>query len=259
MKKVFRYEDNRQYWDRRWAEAERDLDTFSDLSIYPIKYADMVMDNPAHRTVELGAGLGRVLKHYHNAGYDIVGMELSKVAVRRLKSENPELDIRVDDVRHLPYDSECFDVVLAFGVYHNMEEGMDQALSEAARCLKPGGRFCISMRPNNLEMNINESYWRWKRRDSRHAGRRFHKWLVSEREFRQLLLNHGLDTDKVYRARNLSLLYRVPWLRDEQATEAERRSGGYRLNALGQALDKALVTLAPYQFCNVLVYIGQKR
>ena len=258
MKKVFRYEDNRQYWDRRWAEAERDLDTFSDLNIYPIKYADMVMDNPAHRTVELGAGLGRVLKHYHNAGHDIVGMELSEVAVGRLKSESPELDIRADDVRHLPYDSEYFDVVLAFGVYHNMEEGMHQALSEAARCLKPGGRFCISMRPNNLEMNINEWYWRWKRRDYRHAGRRFHKWLVSEKEFQQLLLNHGLDTDKVYRARNLSLLYRLPWLRDERATEAERRSGGYRLNALGRALDKALVTLAPYQFCNVLVYVGQK-
>lgn len=259
MKKVFRYEDNRQYWDRRWTEAERDLDTFSNLNIYPIKYAEMVMDNPTHRSVELGAGLGRVLKHYHKAGHDIAGMELSEVAVERLKTENPEIDIEAGDVRHLSYDSEYFDVVLAFGVYHNMEEGMDQGLSEAARCLKSGGRFCISMRPNNLEMNINERYWTWKRRDNRHTGRQFHKWLVGEKEFEQLLLSHGLKTDKIYRARNLSLLYRIPWLRNEGSTEAARRSGGYRMNILGRALDKALVTLAPSQFCNVLVYIGSKR
>ena len=68
-------------------------------------------------------------------------MELSEVAVKKLKSENPELDIQAGDVRHLSYDSEYFDVVLAYGVYHNMEECMDQALGEAARCLSRADGF----------------------------------------------------------------------------------------------------------------------
>ena len=258
MKKVLRYEENQDYWDRRWAEAGGDADSFVDLSIYPIKYAEMVMDDPAHHSVELGAGLGRVLKHYYYAGRDIVGLERSEVAVRRLKSENPALDIRVGDVRDLPYADEQFDVAMAFGLYHNLEEGLDLALAETARCLKAGGRFCISMRPNNLEMNFNEWYWSWKQRHQRNGERRFHRWLVGERECQQLFSRHGLHTDQVHRARNVSLLYRIPWLRSGSNSEAERRAEGYRLSASGRAFDRLLVGLLPSQFCNVLVYIGHK-
>ena len=258
MKKMYRYEDNQDYWDRRWSEAGRDADSFADLDIYPVKYADMVMGNPSEHSVELGAGLGRILKQYHNRGRDIVGLELSEVAVARLKAENPELRIDAGDVRRLPYRDEQFDVVLSFGVFHNLEDGVDDALAETARCLKSGGRFCISMRPNNFEMNLNEWYWRWKQRRQRPGPPKFHKWLVGEGEFSRILLRHGLQTDRLHRARNVSLLYRVPWLRAECGSEQERRARGYQLSAVGRPLDRILVRLAPSQFCNVLVYVGHR-
>ena len=59
MRKVFRYEDNREYWDRRWFETKQDRDQFVDKNIYPIMYAEMVMKNESLRAVEFGSRLGK--------------------------------------------------------------------------------------------------------------------------------------------------------------------------------------------------------
>ena len=258
MKKVLRHEDNRQYWDRRWSEGGSDPNHFSDLNIYPICYAEMVIGEQDEKVLEIGAGLGRVLKHYHYAGFDISAIERSEVAVNQLLQEDSELKIQAADVCDLPFDHDMFDVVMAFGVYHNLEQGLESALIETARCLKPGGRFCISMRPNNIEMHLNEMYWNWKQRIDRNGNPSFHKWLVGENEFTKLLENYGLVTTQIHRARNVSILYRIPWLRSRTNNETDRRGKGYKMNLIGRILDACLVNTLPSQFCNVLVYTGTK-
>ena len=261
MKKVYRYEDNEEYWDRRWRDSGHDADSFGDLTIYPIRYAEMVMTDPKARALEIGCGLGRVVKHYHRKGFSIAGLERSKVAVERLHTESPDLDIRQGDVTALPYADAQFDVALAFGLYHNLEDGLDKALCETSRVLEPGGRFAISMRPDNFEMNANEAYWRWRARNKANRNKVFHKLLVGDREFSALLKRHGLLTDRIYNARNVSLWYRLPVLRDRSASQADetgRRSAGYRLNAFGRALDRITSTLFPYQTANVIVFVGHK-
>lgn len=261
MRKVYRFEDNRAYWDRRWVEAGRDRDHFDDLTIYPIRYAEEVMTQPRARTLEIGCGLGRVLKHYHHAGFQIAGIERSSAAVERLQSEDPSLDVCNGDVLDLPYEDAAFDVIMAFGVYHNLEQGLERALAETARCLRPRGRFCISMRPDNWEMRLNEVYWRRRAGAASKGPPQFHKLLVGEREFAGILRDTGLETERIHRARNVSLLYRVPLLRSAEVggeSEEARRARGYRLNAFGRGLDCVLRALFRYQTANVLVYIGHK-
>lgn len=259
MRKVFRFEDNQDYWDRRWSEAGQDADHFADLTIYPIRYAEMVMGDPGARALEIGCGLGRVVKHYASQGFAISGIERSMVAVERLNAQAPTLDVRQGDVMTLPFADATFDVVMAFGLFHNLENGLNQALAETARCLRPGGAFAISMRPDNLESRLNEAYWRWRNR--RRTGKpRFHKMLVGEREFSAILGRHGLRAEQAHYAGNMPILYRVPVLRDRRPgeTEDQRRSRGYRLNPAGRLLQRALSALAPFQMCNVLVYVGRK-
>jgi hypothetical protein len=53
MRKVFRHESNDDYWDRRWQEASEDRD-FTDMSIYPIFYAEKVVSDPAEAVLEVG-------------------------------------------------------------------------------------------------------------------------------------------------------------------------------------------------------------
>jgi SAM-dependent methyltransferase len=261
MKKVYRFEDNQAYWDRRWFEAGEDAGEFQDLTIYPIRYAESVVCRVPGRILEIGCGLGRVIKHYHARGREIVGIERSKVAVERIRDVLPSLDVRVGDALALDFPDNSFDIALAFGVYHNFESGLEQGLAEIARVLKPGGRFVISMRPHNLEMILNEWYWRWKHGQNSESSSRFHKLLVTDGEFRTLLAKHCLITDAVYRARNMSILFRLPFLQNrdvKNAPESLRRAKGYRLNVIGRVLDCLLIVLFPSQFCNVLVFEGHK-
>lgn len=257
MRRVERFEANEDYWDRRWRDAGEDADRFDDLSIYPIRYAEMVVGKPGDRILEIGCGLGRVVKHYHREGRRIEGIERSAVAVDRLREEAPDLDVQVGDVLDLPYEDGAFDVILAFGLFHNIEVGVHQGLAEAARCLRPGGRFCISMRPDNVEMRLNERYWRRRNRAQADNPPRFHKWLVTAEEFNKILAGHGLVTTEVHRARNVSMLYRIPFLR-QAAPERTSRSRGYRLNAVGRLLDRGLMRWFPAQSCNVLVFVGHR-
>jgi SAM-dependent methyltransferase len=261
MKKVYRYEDNEEYWDRRWREAESDAGCFSDMTIYPIRYAEAVVASTPGRILEIGCGLARIVKHYHAAGREIIGIERSKVAVDRLSQEGGGVDVRYGDALALPFPDLSFEVVLAFGVYHNFESGIEQGLAEAARVLKPGGRFAISMRPQNIEMSLNEMYWNFKRKPVAGAKRRFHKVLVTEADFTTLLAAQDLHVSRIHHARNLSILFRLPFLQSREARtghESVRRSKGYRLNAFGRMLDRGLTALFPYQFCNVLVFEGTK-
>jgi ubiquinone/menaquinone biosynthesis C-methylase UbiE len=260
MRKVFRHESNDDYWDRRWQEASEDRD-FTDMSIYPIAYAEKVVSDPGEAVLEVGCGLGRVVKHYHARGHKISGIERSKVAVDRLHETSPELDIRLASADALPFSDAAFDVLLAFGVFHNIEDGVEQSLAECARVLKPGGRFCISMRPDNMEMRLNERVWR--ARNPQHPSKppRFHKWLTNPSDFAALLSRNDLRVEQTYFAANMSVLYRIKMLRDKAAdagTEANRRSSGYRLNGVGRVLHSAMRAVSPYQTCNVIVFTGRR-
>ena len=263
MRKVFRHEHNRDYWDRRWTEAGRDRPGFENLDVYPVKYAEMALrdDTRPGPVLEIGAGLGRVVKHYRAQGVPMLGIERSLVAVQSMvHPQNNEAPVPAcqADALALPFGEGQFRAVLAFGLYHNFETGLETGLAEAARVLRPGGRFCISMRPDNLEMRLNERYWRWKNRKHKGPRDRFHKLLVAEREFKHLLATHDLATESLHRARNVSILYRFPFLRLRGRDESENRSRGYRLNLAGRILDTILTTLFPASFCNVLVYVGRK-
>ena len=82
--------------------------------------------------------------------------------------------------------------------------------------------------------------------------------MFSETEFKEILAEQSLNPTKVYRARNVSILYRLKALAISNSSESSNRSQGYKLNLIGKILDKLLVTLFPNQFCNVLVFIGTK-
>ena len=82
--------------------------------------------------------------------------------------------------------------------------------------------------------------------------------MFSETEFKEILAEQSLNTTKVYRARNVSILYRLKALAISNSSESSNRSQGYKLNLIGKILDKLLVTLFPNQFCNVVVFIGTK-
>ena len=84
---------------------------------------------------------------------------------------------------------------------------------------------------------------------------------MKEKEFENLLLKLNLKVKKIDRARNMSFLFRLTFLRAVRSNDINEkyfRSRGYELNKVGKLIDKTLRFFFPFSFCNVLVFSGKK-
>jgi SAM-dependent methyltransferase len=91
------------------------------------------------RVLEVGGGEGELAERIvQELGADLVGIDQSErmVEIQRAKG----IDARVGDVEQLPFPDGVFDVaVAAWMLYH--VPGVERALGELARVLRPGGRL----------------------------------------------------------------------------------------------------------------------
>lgn len=182
---------------------------------------------PGMRVLDVGCGRGEVLRHCAALGAHAVGIDYAPVAVRmaqrlirkELEDGAPAVVYQAD-AKHLPFSDASFDRVLMFDLVEHLQPWeLAQALSEARRVLRPGGRLIIHTAPNawydrwaypvvrlvrrlmgqgerypanpralvpaNLDVHVNEqsglSLWRWLRR----MGFRPRVWLDTPPQHRQ--------------------------------------------------------------------------
>jgi SAM-dependent methyltransferase len=262
MRKVYRDKENSDYWENRWAKSGVDEDGFNNLNIYPIKYAEIAIQK-GDKILEAGCGAGRVYFHYKNYGFDIKGIEYSKNAVENILKKDSEAEVIEGSITDLPYDDNSFDKILAFGLYHNIEDEneLQKSFDETHRVLTIGGRLVASVRFDSFENNMVENIM--KKRSQGKAFDKFHRCHFSLNDMKRFL-GSGMEIEKVYYARNVSFFFKYDFFRANELktsnfSEAKARSGGFELNILGTVLDKILHGLFPTLFSNLLVIIARKR
>ena len=157
MRKVFRDKENTNYWENRWVNSGVDVDGFKNEEIYPIKYAKKIVSESS-KILEAGCGAGRVYFHYKKLGYNIKGIEYSRNAVSNILQKDPNADVIQGSISNLPYKDNSFNAVLAFGLYHNIEDlgELQKSFEETYRILEKGGRLVFSVRFDSLENNMIE-------------------------------------------------------------------------------------------------------
>src|SRR5215210_6688851 len=98
------------------------------------------------RVLDLGCGPGELVPHLGNARY--VGVDASAAYIERARRVHGDrAEFRLGDATELDDDLRGFDLVLAFGLIHHLDdEGARAAYREAAEALAPGGRF-VSVDP----------------------------------------------------------------------------------------------------------------
>jgi SAM-dependent methyltransferase len=129
--------------------------------------------------LDIGTGTGRMLEVFGPKVEHAVGIDLSRdmLSVARVNLERAELHnctVRHGDMYALPFAVPSFDLVILHQVLHFSDRPAD-AVNEAARVLRPGGRLVIvDFAPHELEA-LRE----------RHAHRRLgftddevHGWVV---------------------------------------------------------------------------------
>lgn len=110
------------------------------------------------RILDVGCGRGEILRHIHRLGAQPFGVDYAEVAVRfsqqvlaaETESEVASV-IRVQqaNARQLPYPTAYFDRVLMLDIVEHLYPAeLEEALNEAYRVLKPGGRLIVHTAPN---------------------------------------------------------------------------------------------------------------
>lgn len=255
MRITKRNQESATYWASRWGAIAVDAPMSNDNS-YPLVCALRAIQL-GDSILEAGCGNGRILRALHHRGHRVEGCDFIQASVEMIDQVEPEIPVRHADVRQLPYEDARFDVVLAFGVIHGLETGVDRALLEFYRVLRPGGMLVISARANNLNTLFADALWSIRNRSFRNE--RFHKFNSNRDEFRKILASNKFRRAHIESIDNFPLFYRFPWLRERQKfSEQNVRRGGYQLNGLGTWLTSVLEAVAPGQTHSLWVAYAQK-
>ncbi|MCX7624058.1 MAG: methyltransferase domain-containing protein [Thermomicrobium sp.] len=97
------------------------------------------------RTLEIAIGTGRTLPYYP-AGVMVIGLDLSRgmldVAARRARFSPARVSLIRGDAQRLPLRDDCIDVAISVLTLCTIPDDR-QALREAFRVLRPGGRLVL--------------------------------------------------------------------------------------------------------------------
>lgn len=240
----------KNYWESRWDQIPADA-VMENSDSYPLKYSDMVINEGGVKILEAGCGAGRLLRHYHNRGFDIVGIDYIPIAIEKLKLTDASLNVRIGDITNLEFNDECFDVVLAFGLFHNLEHGLAQAISETKRVLKYGGVVVASFRADNIQTKFSDFISSRKLKNNKKSEMFFHKINLTDQEFKNLFINAGFSINYFSPVENMPFLYKFKFFRKKSHrffNESKGRAEGYLLSPVGRLIQNILMPCFPNQF-----------
>jgi SAM-dependent methyltransferase len=130
------------------------------------------------RAVDVGCGLGSEARYLASAGWQVVGVDLSEVAVARAAAENDGAAFLRADVRQLPFGRHSVDAALDRGCFHYLAgDDRQRYADELGRVLRPGGKLLLraSLRAAGARNDIDEAVLRdtfagWQVEDMQRAA-----------------------------------------------------------------------------------------
>ena len=131
------------------------------------------LPRPGH-VLEVGAGTGRIARLLLNLGVPVVGIDLSRPMMDRLRGVQPAGPAAVrlvqGDARRLPLAARAVTAVIAVHLFHLVGDA-EQAMNDVLRVIAPRGVVAVG--------------WNWHPPDS--IGRRV------RRAWREIVAQHGAD------------------------------------------------------------------
>ena len=172
---------------------------------------------PIERLLDIGTGTGRILELLAPVSERSVGLDVSRdmVAAARAKLGEARLSrasVRHGDLHRPPFEAASFDVAVMHHVLHLLDDP-GEAVADAARLLRPGGRLLVAdFAPHQLEL-LREQH------GHRHLG-------IDDRDLRAWAAQCGLQVEgeRTLRAPGPQRLTVALWLLRAQARESTPRA-----------------------------------
>jgi SAM-dependent methyltransferase len=133
------WEANAEAWVR-WARASG-----HDMSWrwHATRFLDL-LPPPGRRTVDLGAGEGRLGRELVALGHRVIAVDASPTMARACATHGTTLPTLVADATAVPLPAGCADLVVAFMSLQDVDD-LPGATDEAARLLSADGRLCVAI------------------------------------------------------------------------------------------------------------------
>ena len=130
--------EHKNFWDKNAGRYDRFMR--KDGAAYEMMY-EMIRPVVRHKTVlELATGTGLIAKHIVNAAALVEATDASAEMIAEAKRDNhsAKLHFSAQDMFHLPYANQSFDVVIVSNALHIVPQP-EKALAEIRRVLKDDG------------------------------------------------------------------------------------------------------------------------
>jgi len=129
-------------WERAAAKYDVTWSGLTRLFIGPLLEAAQA--GPGVRLLDVASGPGYVTAEGARLGANVTGLDFSPNMVGVARARHPSLTFQTGDAQALPFPDRSFDAVtMNFGLLHLPDPA--RGLTEAARVLRPGGRYALTV------------------------------------------------------------------------------------------------------------------
>ncbi len=117
------------------------------------------------KLLDVGCGGGRDAKYFVQKGFDVTGVDLSKVMLREARKQVPKAKFKEMDVLDLKFPDNTFDAVWAHAILlHLKRKDVPKALQELKRALKKDGILHVRVKHGKGEALVKEKLSGWNER-----------------------------------------------------------------------------------------------
>jgi SAM-dependent methyltransferase len=115
------------------------------------KYRNKFINDKLFDGIDLGGrdvldamcGSGQTTGYLISRGARVTCLDISPELIETLRGKWPDCTAVSASILATPFDDEAFDCVAVVGGLHHVHPGVDEAVDEIHRILKPGGFFCF--------------------------------------------------------------------------------------------------------------------
>jgi SAM-dependent methyltransferase len=225
------------YWDAVWNVADLRAHIRKNTNSWLVNITRRFLKQPA-LILEGGCGLGNHVYALSKNGYKAIGIDFAPKTVAYLNEHIPELDIRLADVRNLPFEAETFEAYWSLGVIEHFWDGFDEIAQEIQRVLKKNGYLFLTfpwMSPHRINKAKQVKYNVW------------HPSFKEPKGFYQYILPNEVVSDK-FKKLGFDVIYEtgldaLKGIKDEVDYSSIALNRLYKSNGMAARIIKKIINL----------------